>query len=129
MLEHGMWLQHLPVPCSLLFGDLQPTDLVKATFAPFGGLVAVYPAVQSAAVTPVPELSYITITNPSGAHRVTIPLQQVLGTNRGWLVSVGWTDPEILVCTTSTGHCLAFTPLGAPFAPASLVHLPHVGVL
>ena len=99
--------------CSLLFGEFLPTDLVKATCAPFGGLIALYPAALSAAVTPVPELSAITITSPGAGHRVRVAMQQVLGGERGSLVAVGWAAPELLVCVTSTGLCLVFTAHGA----------------
>ena len=100
-------------PCSLIFGEFLPTDLVKAACAPFGGLIALYPAALSAAVTPVPELSAITITSPGGDHRVQIAMQQVLGGERCALVAVGWAAPELLVCVMSNGRCLVFTPHGA----------------
>lgn len=99
--------------CSLLFGGVQPTDLVKAAVAPFGGLIALYPAPLTAAVTPVPELDRIAISNPSGSHAVSVPMQQITGGHKGSLVAVGWTDPELLLCVTSTGHCLVITPMGA----------------
>jgi hypothetical protein len=98
--------------CSLLFGEVHPAEIIKASVAPFGGLIALFPAPLPAAVSPIPELDCITISSPSGSHSVRLPLRQVSGGNKGSLVAVGWTDPELLVCCTSKGHCEVITPTG-----------------
>ena len=81
--------------------------------------MALYPAALTAAVTPVPELGVITITNPSGSHRATIALQQVLSGGSGALVAVGWAQRELLVCVTTAGAAQVFSAHGALGLPVS----------
>jgi hypothetical protein len=78
-----------------------------------GGLVALYPAPVKLPVTPVPELSQVTITNPSGSHRVVISLTHALGHKQGTLVGAGWAEPEMLLCVSSKGTCSVISPNGA----------------
>jgi hypothetical protein len=84
--------------------------------APLGGLIALYPAPLLLAVTAVPELNKITITNPSGSHNVTVSLNVALGYKHGRLIAVGWTDPEMLLCISSKGNCSVISPQGAAHA-------------
>jgi hypothetical protein len=74
--------------------------------------VALYPAQITQAVTPLPELSQITITNPAGGHNVVLSLSNILGSSRSVLVGLGWAEPEMLVAVASDGSCSVLSPQG-----------------
>eukprot|EP00892_Ulva_mutabilis_P002577 jgi/Ulvmu1/1231/UM109_0029.1 len=112
--EHAFHCDNRGYPTreSISFGDVTPAEIIRACIAPMGGLIALYPAPLQQAVgsTYVIELKQITITNPSGSHEAIINLPLVPGS--GYLVAVGWAEPEMLVAVASSGTCTVVSPTG-----------------
>lgn len=79
-----------------------------------GGLIALFPAPLQQAVgsTYVPELKQITITNPSGSQEAMLNLPLV--PSSGYLVAMGWVEPEMLLAVSSNGTCTVVSPTGPP---------------
>lgn len=110
---HAIMLASIPFfCCSISFGDVTPAEIIKACLAPMGGLIALFPAPLQQAVgsTYVPELKQITITNPSGSHEAMLNLPLVPAS--GYLVAMGWVEPEMLLAISSNGTCSVVSPTG-----------------